>query len=804
MPRFKSGFPLLMLTLSVFGLAACSSSSPTPAHAVGDECDSYGAIICGTADGTESVLKCVWGQDEVRTWQTHKLCAYGCDGAACTLPDVQGKEIVDPGDVGTEVLQWFDIDVPHFDFLPFEESSCGVYLNSCEEDSDCCDPGLCIQGPDGSVCTKTCYEDCAEGWSCEQIWQGADVIFICVPNHLDTLCQPCYKDSDCNIVHDLCLPIGANEGMMCSRDCGEEMCPPDYDCVEVEGSNGAPSMQCLPKSGACECLGMVPDEYLTDIANCGQCGYLCNYDNATAICDAGDCIMGECGEGWADLNEKDDDGCEYQCVDDGLPDKPDMDGFDSNCDGIDGNPLNAIFVTPTGMDIGNQTGNMEHPVKTIAKGLALASSKEPRWDVYVAQGLYEEQVAIIPGVSLYGGFNPELGWDHNPVLYKTTITWSAPGPGGVVTLFAHDIQEETIIEGFHIESGNNDSAGGSSMAVHIKGSSEKLRISHNRIQAGNGANGTAGNDGTDGQNGEDGGNGNSGCEYGGNWCAVACSNCSHPPAGKGGKGYCGNGGGTGGQGGGSGSSGSGGAAAESGAAGGGGGGKKNNGGPGADGVSGAAGAEGPGGDGLGTVNESGFFVPTSGSPGAAGTAGTGGGGGGGGGGDDNSLCYCYTYGASGGGGGSGGCPGTPGTGGGGAGGSYAVFALNTSALVIDNELVYRFGGNGGVGGKGGKGGAAGYGGPGGPGGQDDNEGSGGKGGNGGAAGNAGGGGGGSGGAAFGIFWWGETSPTCNNNDFENQGGGGLGGLGGHPSEASNGKDGEQGHVYNPTATCGQL
>ncbi len=804
MRRTLRGALLLVFLLGTVMGAACSNSSSTPAFSVGDECDSFGAIICGKSSDQEAVLKCVKAEDEVLTWQVHKLCAYGCDGASCTLPDVTGDLPEQKQDIGSELPLFFDIDLKPTELVPFDESSCGPYLTPCSDDSECCDPGLCIKGPDGNVCTKTCYEDCADGWSCEQVWQGADVVFICVPNHLDTLCQPCYKDTDCNIVHDLCLPIGANEGLMCSRDCADEPCPPDYECTEVEDQSGAPSMQCLPKSGACECLGMLPDAYLTDIKNCGQCGYVCAYDHASALCQEGDCSMGDCEEGWANLNTKDSDGCEYQCVDDGLPDKPDMDGIDSNCDGIDGEAEAAIFVTPTGMDIGNQTGNMDHPVKTIAKGMALAAAKEPKWDVYVAQGLYEEQVAVVPGVSLYGGFNPELEWAHNPHIYKSTITWSAPGPGGVVTLFAHNIEELTVVEGFHIEAGNNDSAGGSSMAVHIMGGTDQFRLTNNRIQAGNGANGTPGNDGTDGQAGEDGGNGNSGCEYGGNWCAVACSNCSHPPAGKAGKGACGNSGGPGGQGGKTGSSGAAGTVAEDGAPGGAGGGKKSNGGPGGDGAAAAAGSEGSGGDGLGVVNESGFFVPGNGTPGTPGAAGTAGGGGGGGGGDDNSVCYCYTYGGSGGGGGAGGCGGTPGTGGGGAGGSFGVLAINTAALILDNEIVYRFGGNGGVGGKGGKGGAAGLGGSGGPGGQDDNEGGGGKGGNGGKGGDAGGGGGGSGGPAFGIFWWGETSPTCNNNDFENQGGGGLGGLGGHPSQASNGKDGQQGHVYNPTASCGQL
>jgi hypothetical protein len=796
---------LFLLAIGFLFAVSCGGDSATTVFKAGDKCDALTAITCGKVGDNDAVLKCMPDEEGTLSWQEHKLCAYGCGGGGkCLLPD-GGGDVDDQRSEPTDILDLFiNFDVKPQDYTPFEESSCGLYLTPCEEDGDCCDPGLCIQGPDGTVCTKTCYEDCAEGWSCEQVWQGADVLFICVPKHIDTLCDPCYKDSDCNIVHDLCLPIGAGGEMRCSRDCTDDPCPPEFECAEVEDSKGNPSMQCVPIAGACECVGMVPDDYLSDVNNCGTCGIVCAYDNAVPLCDEGDCVMGECLEGYADLNKKDNDGCEYECVVTGEVDKPDMEGLDTNCDGIDGDAEHAIFVTPSGMDIGNQTGNMEHPVKTLAKAISLAAAKEPKWDVYVAQGIYEEQVALVDGVSLYGGFNPELEWDHNPVVYKTTIHWSAPGPGGVITVLAHDIQAATVVEGFHIESGNNDSAGGSSMAVHILGSTDQLVFSHNRIQAGNGANGTPGNDGTDGQPGENGGPGNAGCEYGGNWCAVACSSCDHPAAGKGGKGFCGNTGGTGGKGGGNGSSGAGGSAAEDGAPGGPGGGKKNDGGPGGDGGAGQPGQQGTGGDGLGTVTEAGFWIPTSGTEGTAGTPGTGGGGGGGGGGDDNSLCYCYSYGASGGGGGGGGCAGTPGTGGGGAGGSFAFFVVNSTARIIDNEVVYRFGGNGGNGGKGGKGGPAGLGGSGGPGKQDDNEGGGGKGGNAGKGGDAGSGGGGSGGAAYGIFWTGAQSPGCEDNDFENQGGGGLGGLGGQPSEATNGKNGEQGHIYNPTATCAQL
>jgi hypothetical protein len=548
---------------------------------------------------------------------------------------------------------------------------------------------------------------------------------------------------------------------------------------------------------------MEVEEYLTDVNNCGECGIVCKYDHATPLCAEGQCQLGPCDGGWSNLDKLPENGCEYECQEALEPDKPDMEGIDSNCDGIDGDAGHAIFVSPAGMDIGNQTGDMKHPVKTIAKGIALAASK--KWDVYVAQGIYEEQVLLADGASIYGGFNPEADWAHDPKLYATTIQWKQTGPGGVVALVADGISSPANVEGFHIESGNNDQSGGASIAVMVKGSSDKLRFAHNTILSGNGGTGSPGNDGKPGADGAAGENGNIGCEYDGCWICMSCSSCSKPLSGNGGKGPCANSGGAGGQGGDAHEGGAGGKGSEDGTAGGsGGGGATQTGNPGSAGAPGSAGQQGTGGDSLGIVNEGGYWVASSGTSGTDGTKGAGGGGGGGGGGDGDDSIFsweCYTYGASGGGGGGGGCAGTLGTGGGGGGASFGFLVSNSTSVIQDNVIAFRFGGNGGNGGKGGDGGKGGPGGKGGQGKMDEDEGGGGNGGDGGAGGAGGGGGGGGGGPSYGIYWAGDKSPSCKANEFENQGGGGLGGMAGVPSEATNGKPGKSGNINNLSVTC---
>src|SRR5205814_771114 len=77
---------------------------------------------------------------------------------------------------------------------------------------------------------------------------------------------------------------------------------------------------------------------------------------------------------------------------------------------------------------------------------------------------------------------------------------------------------------------------------------------------------------------------------------------------------------------------------------------------------------------------------TAGAGGATGNPGTGGGGGGGGGGQNCTFCTKGT-GNGAGGGGAGGCPGTGGNAGTAGGGSFGVFIVNSSGLVMTNDII---------------------------------------------------------------------------------------------------------------------
>ena len=67
----------------------------------------------------------------------------------------------------------------------------------------------------------------------------------------------------------------------------------------------------------------------------------------------------------------------------GAPDRPDLAFTDTNCDGIDGDIANAVFVSSTAPN-DDGSGTMANPKKLITSGIALAAATGK--DVYVTGG----------------------------------------------------------------------------------------------------------------------------------------------------------------------------------------------------------------------------------------------------------------------------------------------------------------------------------------------------------------------------------------------------------------------------------
>jgi hypothetical protein len=568
------------------------------------------------------------------------------------------------------------------------------------------------------------------------------------------------------------------------------------------------------------CNGIVDDGFVNGSgvysANtaCGACGIDCTmiysgatHANAFGTCSVSgttaSCVM-NCNAGTFNLNGVPNDGCEFTLDANAIYVSGAAGGGGVNDGTCGGGPVG------TGSTFG---GVANHPCATILYAQGRAAGVVPvRTRILVADGLYTENVNLVNGQSLMGGYRADT-WERHLTTTLTTIR-GVSGAGNMHTITGNGIMSG-LVEGFVIQGVDASSSGANSYAVYLNGSNNGLIIRSNVIYAGNGAPGLPGAAGIDGANGVNGTAGANALDEGG-----ACTTSITGPAG--GMRSCGGTSVSGGAGGsatctpifnrivsshvgvaGSGPGfGAGGTAAyDSELINNGGtcnfcgvpGTNPYNGGNGADGTTGANGAAGTGASStVGSVPAA-DWIGASGNNGTGGVNGGGGGGGAAGGGAQAALgCTDYQLGSTGGGGGSGGCAGTFGSGGGAGGGSFAIFIVNTASypVLTGNTIYLGFGGAAGTGGRAGSGGVRGSGAVAGtlvglfcPG-------VGGTGGNGGNGGHGGGGGGGAGGVSYGIYTSGTTGYGAGNN-FQASGGGGAAGGGG-PSIGNPGTPGVAG------------
>ncbi|HVW25464.1 MAG TPA: MopE-related protein [Polyangiaceae bacterium] len=200
-----------------------------------------------------------------------------------------------------------------------------------------------------------------------------------------TACQPGYKDLNgqvadgceykcpvwppvgelCNGIDDNCDGIIDNSpsgsGQACTADCPKpDPCIAAGNCTlqvsaNTSGCYGACAFDgrtaCASGSDNCshpgktaetcnglddDCDGLIDNGFnlLTDVNNCGSCGFKCALPGTTnASCVNGQCRSTKCTPGFIDLDNDPTNGCEYACP--VFPTKPEVcNGIDDDCDGV--------------------------------------------------------------------------------------------------------------------------------------------------------------------------------------------------------------------------------------------------------------------------------------------------------------------------------------------------------------------------------------------------------------------------------------------------------------------------------------
>ena len=182
----------------------------------------------------------------------------------------------------------------------------GQFGAPCSENGDCFS-GWCVEGADGYVCTKTCQEDCPDGWECKSILSSStDVVFLCVPM-LESYCAPCTADLQCNGGSCRFMPDGSEH---CTYACDDKTpCPDGFNCQDStdEGEDGT---WCVPVTGTCTCF---------EGAGIAGSQRSCNASNELGSCFGFEICDPELG--WVGCDAKE-------------PVVEDCDGLDNDCDGL--------------------------------------------------------------------------------------------------------------------------------------------------------------------------------------------------------------------------------------------------------------------------------------------------------------------------------------------------------------------------------------------------------------------------------------------------------------------------------------
>ena len=235
--------------------------------------------------------------------------------------------------------------------------------------------------------------------------------------------------------------------------------------------------------------------------DCGFCGNDCGtytFANASPYCEVS-LVLPECqfvcDAGFFDTNGDEADGCECEFL--SSVDDP-FDGIDADCDGQDGLPVDAVYVSETLGSVG-ATGTIDDPIAELQDGIDLAASIGAQY-VVATLGDYQGPVDLIDGISVYGGYDFAFEF-FDPDTYVSTIEGTIDGP----VVSAVGIVNTTNFQGFEIIATAPTTNGGSAIGIWVEDSDEDFVLAKNVVIAGagwRGDDGASGGDGLEGRTAE--------------------------------------------------------------------------------------------------------------------------------------------------------------------------------------------------------------------------------------------------------------------------------------------------------------
>ncbi|MCA9667210.1 MAG: SUMF1/EgtB/PvdO family nonheme iron enzyme [Myxococcales bacterium] len=193
-------------------------------------------------------------------------------------------------------------------------------------------------------------------------------------------CNGIDDDCDNQIDEDFNLQTDINHCGQCNRRCSfpnaQATCQ-NGQCVMGQcntnyydrNNNPADGCEyfCVPTNGGVEicdnvdndCNGQIDDGFNLngDINNCGTCGNVCTFNNASAACVGGQCLLSQCNPGYRNIDTVNANGCEYRCpVWPPTSNDATCDGTDNDCDGqIDEDYASTSCGSNTGQCVAGQT-----------------------------------------------------------------------------------------------------------------------------------------------------------------------------------------------------------------------------------------------------------------------------------------------------------------------------------------------------------------------------------------------------------------------------------------------------------------